>query len=328
MNRRLTSLILALALSGCMGATDPTTTTTGTQPTDGATDDPSQPPAFGHGEGAVRGRVVDDEYLPVANASVTLLEHQRKVRTGADGRFLFNHVPTGTVTLIGEAAGHEPTAVRVPVREGATAETGLSLKRIPPENVPYHTALQPWVGYISCSVGFYSITTADFCGQGFSTVVPPIDPSNNTFRFTIHKGLSAIQTEVIWDQTNSLAAKRLALSFHSPPIGMVPGNVKPEDWWSTPCNADGGTPIVKRCFQVQNETKNPLWNKPETPAYGDIRAKGNNTNPNANTLTTWNWQNWTNGHAGPVIQQYFYGYFTLFYYGDPIPANYKARPDA
>jgi hypothetical protein len=305
-------LALTLVIAGCLGSGSSTTEVTTPEGT--ATDDPSLPPTFGAGEGAVRGRILDDEYLPIAGASVTLVEHGRKSRTQDDGRFLFNHVPTGTVTLVAEAQGHEPGAARVLVREGLVEETAMTLVAIPPEDVPYHVVLDAWHGYISCSAGFWTFTTADFCGA--------VDNSNSTFAFTFGEGLSAIQTEVVWDPTTSLAAKRLGLTYTQPGIGPTYSK------YSTGCNVDGSTPAVRLCHLSDNVTLNPFWDDIKTWARVEVRATGNGSLPPPTSPLNFDYVNWTQGHAGPVIQQHFFTYFTLFHWNKAVPEGYKARPDA
>lgn len=66
----------------------------------------SPPPAQTPGVPAVRGVLVDaGTNAPVSGAQVTLVEIARSMRTGADGRFAFDRIPTGkhtlTVSLIG-----------------------------------------------------------------------------------------------------------------------------------------------------------------------------------------------------------------------------------
>jgi hypothetical protein len=69
----------------------------------------------------VRGRVwqVDNPTQPVAGALVTLSETGDRMLTDADGRFAFEGLPRGPITMVVQAAGRPPTthAARVPTGE-------------------------------------------------------------------------------------------------------------------------------------------------------------------------------------------------------------------
>lgn len=279
---------------------------------------PIAPPEFAADEGALVGRVINDEQLPLANATIRLvgggrpsaallmvassLSQPAETRSASDGRFQFNHLEPGTYSVIALADGHQPAARGAEIRAGEVTSVILTLTPIPPPYVPYMKQGPVWNGYLGCSVGFYSISSLDVCGNVDSKV-------NSSTRLALGSHLNAIHWEMKWQSSSALSARYLSLLFTSAVIFN--------------CAHAGPSPIVKNCELGANATSNSLWEKNNTEASPQVRAKGNNTTPNSNTLGTW-----INEHSGPVVQQRFTVYWTFFHGGMPIPPGFRNSPDA
>lgn len=304
--------LLLLLLTGCMAP--------GAKP--GSTDDaiePLAPPQFADDEGALVGRVVDDEQIPIANASLRLLGGPAtnlqsssplkviavgnpETRTSPDGRFQFNHLDPGIYSLLGEAEGHQPAARGLEIRSGEVTSVVLTLAPIPPAYVPHMKQGPVWNGYLACSLGLYAITLADVCASADSNA-----NSSTTVRFEKH--LNAVHWEMRWQSSAALSARYLSLLFASPPLFQ--------------CAHWGASPVVKDCSLGKNSTANPYWDRNNTQSLPQVRAKGNHTVPNANSVGTW-----ATEQSGPVLQQRFKVYWTFFYGGMDIPPGFRNSPDS
>lgn len=75
--------------------------------------------------GEIRGRVVDDVQLPVADAAVSVLGTEAIVRTDGNGSFRFLDVPAGSHTLRVESADYRPEESVVAVKAGRITEVTL-----------------------------------------------------------------------------------------------------------------------------------------------------------------------------------------------------------
>ena len=89
--------------------------------------------------GAIKGLVVSDEQVPIANAQVGLLETRAETRTDEAGAFTFNELAPGTATLVVQSLGFTEDAKKVTVLPGEVVEVKLVLKalEIPDESYFY-----------------------------------------------------------------------------------------------------------------------------------------------------------------------------------------------
>lgn len=307
------ALLLAMVLlaAGC-------TANDAAPKTSAASLQPRAPVEFGPDEAALIGLAVDEEFQPLSGARVFLIGSgtTRNETTDAQGRFQFNHVAAGLYTLGLTHPGHENVGRGLTLEAGRAIEVTLVVPRLPPETVPYVHVVPEWRGYIACSVGFWSVSTVDQCS--------PVDSNANATRSVIlRKHLNAIHWQLSWSPSATLSARFLSVAWPSPAgLGSIPSNVEPEKHWSTGCNAKGSSPIRLTCHLRQNKT-NPLWDDESNTAQMQVRAVGNSSTPNAATIGTW-----INQHSGPVLQQRFYGYVSLFYGGYEVPPGYNNGPDA
>ena len=93
---------------------------------------PGAPQAARQAVGAVRGTVLDAEQgTPVVRATVSLAGTARGVMTDDDGRFLFDGLPAGSVTLRIRALGYRAIDQQVIVPGGGVAELAVRLEAVP-----------------------------------------------------------------------------------------------------------------------------------------------------------------------------------------------------
>lgn len=305
-------ILVMLSLAGCAGAR-PAEDAAGPESVE-----PLAPPQFNDDEGAVVGRAVDDEQVPVANASLRLVGGSKgsaaallplpvggsvdmTTLSASDGRFQFDHLPPGLYSLIGQTDRHQPVARGVEVSAGRVTNIVLTFAAVPPPFVPYMKQVADWNGYLGCSLGLYAVTLQDSCG--------PIDSKvNSSGKLVFSKHLNAVHWEMHWRASAAFSARFMDLLFTSPALFN--------------CSKWGPSPVVRDCILGGNATTNPWWEKDSTTALPQVRAKGNNTVPNANTLGAW-----ANEQSGPVIQQRFTVYWTLFHGGMEIPPGFRNSPD-
>lgn len=69
--------------------------------------------------GIIRGTVVDSAGRPVENIDVSVEQLQRRMRTSADGRFLFVDVKSGKYTVNVRGIGYESASTKVTVKDSA-----------------------------------------------------------------------------------------------------------------------------------------------------------------------------------------------------------------
>ncbi len=110
-------LVISVALAGCAGGS----AGEAEAPTASATDE----------TGAIEGRIVTDEWLPIAGAEVTLLPPDQTVRTDQGGAFAFNDVEPGSYRLIAVKIGYYQNTAQVDVEAGNVYEVDLPLDAVP-----------------------------------------------------------------------------------------------------------------------------------------------------------------------------------------------------
>ncbi len=80
--------------------------------------------------GAVRGRVVDSDGAPLPGATVRL--GARTVVTGDDGDFTLAEIAPGSVDVLVERVGHDPTRRTLTITAGVEAQLDVALSRVKP----------------------------------------------------------------------------------------------------------------------------------------------------------------------------------------------------
>lgn len=81
--------------------------------------------------GSIKGRVLNDEQIVLANASVALVGYNATASTDAEGRFFFNDVNIGDYFLLARASGYKEGRLGVTVREAETTDASFVLESAP-----------------------------------------------------------------------------------------------------------------------------------------------------------------------------------------------------
>jgi hypothetical protein len=111
--------------------------------------------------GFVNGKVLDDELLPLANASVTLVELNVNILTGPTGTFEFLNVPVGRHLIAADKPGYASQGVKVDVTAGATITRNFQLVPLAGNQafveVLSHSLLHNYeASMVTWTVGYYS----------------------------------------------------------------------------------------------------------------------------------------------------------------------------
>ncbi|MBC8087471.1 MAG: carboxypeptidase regulatory-like domain-containing protein [Phycisphaerae bacterium] len=83
-----------------------------------------------HGQATLRGLVVDEKGLPLADATVLMADLDTTVRTGADGQFRFAAVPAGSQMVYVRRVGSGAITQIVHLRPNVTTETTVHLSSV------------------------------------------------------------------------------------------------------------------------------------------------------------------------------------------------------
>jgi hypothetical protein len=83
--------------------------------------------AAGQGAAALSGRIVDTAGAPIRGASLRVPQLERSVAVDSTGRFRLEGLPTGRVTVVGEAPGFAGKRAEVTIPASGTVEQDFSL---------------------------------------------------------------------------------------------------------------------------------------------------------------------------------------------------------
>lgn len=92
--------------------------------------EPPPPPPPQPTVGSVKGRIVDADGAPLPGATIRL--GARTATTGDDGTFTLADVTPGSVDVLVERAGHEPTQRTLTITAGAESQLDVTLTRVKP----------------------------------------------------------------------------------------------------------------------------------------------------------------------------------------------------
>lgn len=147
---------LSVGLSGCVGG--------GGGPSRGAASGiPAEapPPDYDESTGALQGKVVDAETLPIAGASLQLNPTGLMQTSAQDGGFGFNRLTPGRYALFVGALGYGAEALSVEILPGVLTTRVLRLEEIPVAE-PRLEVYGPFQGYMQCRMSTPSSSGA--CG--------------------------------------------------------------------------------------------------------------------------------------------------------------------
>jgi hypothetical protein len=192
------------------------------------------PPEFSEDKGAIHGSVVDDQGLPIAGATVGLVEPSLTKTTAANGEFTFNQLPPAKYTFSVIALGYEAVSQRVEVKAGEVTQLHLVLVPVSIAEA-YHKTLQQ-AGYVQCTLamspgvptgGVYPgipkwIGGVAVCGA-FCIVqcLPAFPPDKFLLHWALDKGAQELVHEMSWTSTQA-AGKGLFVVVEQDGVSNIP----------------------------------------------------------------------------------------------------------
>lgn len=186
-------ILTAAALAGCVG---------------GETQDIASPPTSAQAtddSGAISGTVVDEESLPVAGATVAVIDEELETTTDEAGAFAFNNLTAGTFKLVVQKLGYESAARSVDVRLGEVASIDIQLRTLEVSVDPFIVIL-PFDGYIHCGVNPYWPTNV--CGDSLGE-----DKARFPFDVDANWSLEELVVELTWTPATAATAQHLEMDL-------------------------------------------------------------------------------------------------------------------
>ena len=181
-------LAVLLAVSGCLQGPGPgNAMPSAAEPREaGSTrvasaSDPDLAPALG----SIEGRVTDDEFRPLPNATLHLRNLDVALSPDAQGAYSFLDVPVGRHVVEVQAAGHAGASKAVTVEQDASVRADFALTPLaveePHVTVLQHTTLIHWSVY-----GLFYVTAAvPNCSDNCSWWFPLGDPAPDQLLFQV-----------------------------------------------------------------------------------------------------------------------------------------------
>ncbi len=233
-------LVLSTILAGCSGG--------------GSTVDPNDvtQPTFTDETGAVAGRVLSDEGLPLGNAQVALNgDVSAETSTDEDGAFAFADVAPGKYVLFVVRLGYEAASQSVSVTAGEQTTVELTLTAIAVSE-PYSDTFGPFSGYFECKQSFRIPAVSSWTGNCGSVCTvtcvwaPPIgDNEVNRFEFEMTSDdYRTVVGDMRWTQTTYGTSTELRMSFSH--------DERSSSHWF--CSGEGPSPIQWRFERPDAET--------------------------------------------------------------------------
>lgn len=137
-------LVIVLLLAGCAGGQAPAS----------AGDPAPSVPEPGEKTGSIAGTVVGDEGIPLAGATVSVVETLDTTNTAPNGTFVFNDLAPGSYRLVVERLGYNQAAKNVDVTAGQTTELSVTLTALVVPAEPY-SSIFPVSGHILLGWGLF-----------------------------------------------------------------------------------------------------------------------------------------------------------------------------
>jgi hypothetical protein len=289
----LATIVAAVALAGCAGG-------------DGGTKGMDPVPDAAQGTATLSGTVLDEENLPIASATVYLQEPDLEATTDVDGRYSFEGLAAGTVTMEVHKMGYRPLPQRVTLQEGVINEVDVVLAIIP-VLVPHHETI-PFDGRFECSYAALDMFWQGCPGQ--DTLFPE---STNLFFFNKSAGAVDVVSELVWQSTSSATGQNLDFS-------VISAEREGCQWYA---NAFGPSPVVIR-IRVGEQFTNPESPYP-VGTCGDPVIDDVDKTLGVLILAS---PTYVGGMAtvGVTLQQPYSGYNTIFYH-EEAPEGFSALPD-
>ncbi len=195
MNVRTILLALCMLLVGLAGCAESAPAPEEDDTFDGLVDEDNQRDDLG----VIRGVVVDNAIVPIADALVTLLgDKEQTATTTQNGAFAFQNLEPGFTEIVVDKKGYAAARLQVNVVAGEKQPAVVQVQLTPdPSELPF---IQPLVfnGYLDCSFSSPAYRIAA-CG-----VANPGGLMRDNF-MTTYEGLGPapdfIQSEMVWEST-------------------------------------------------------------------------------------------------------------------------------
>lgn len=151
------AIIVSILLSGCAGDAGPTSTQSTFPLAETARADEAT--------GSIAGTVLDDEARPIPRAQVALLPGKLSAETDGRGKFTFNDLQPGDVTLVVSALGYDNSQTKVSVAAGSIAEPRIVLRPLAISEA--YIDRRPFVAYIKFGESFLDIASHEVAPASF-----------------------------------------------------------------------------------------------------------------------------------------------------------------
>jgi hypothetical protein len=219
MQRLVPLATLMLFLAGCVGSGPDATGAGGNEV------------EVDENSGLVKGRVLDEEFRPIPEATVAIASESLVVQTGPDGDFLLGPLAPGAYDVSAYALGHGSLARRVQVEAGVATEVTFALPLLPSGAAFYEVF--PYVGFEACQWYFEGAIahctlpytqahgTLNESGVNLQAYGIPRDLQDNRdrYNFTVGQNHTGIVSELIWVPASAAAVYQaliLACGWYDP----------------------------------------------------------------------------------------------------------------
>lgn len=177
--------VAGILVSGCMGGQTP-------QGASSSASTSAAVPQANETAGALAGRILDDEGLPIASADVALLKTNHATRTDERGAYTLNGITPGKYAAAFSALGFDSASRSIEIRSGVVTYANVTLS---PLAIPVnYTLTVPKTGYVNIGNVFFQDATWIVNNSNLNAVVCEAC----MFPFHIPKGPAAGLTETLW----------------------------------------------------------------------------------------------------------------------------------
>jgi hypothetical protein len=238
---------LALLFAGCTADGTPAGPQSG--PPAASVAAPGGPVA---GAATIRATVVDDAGLPIAEATIAILELEIAGRSDVAGAVVFSNLNPGRYTVAAAHAGFDGDEKHVEVGVEETAAVVFRLVAVPTD-APYHETLGPLQGFFQCRASVRLMATESWtghcgsvCAGAINGCVSPLSSvvsqnDNSVLLFSLSSPrVATIVGDMQWSQSSfaTSTSLRFALSHEGRNAAH---------WW---CSAEGANPLQFR-YELQ-----------------------------------------------------------------------------
>jgi len=314
--------LLVLPFSGCLDNPAPPS------PKEAAAPSSREPVFFAGSTGGpdrcdVRGRVWSTTGEPLAGADVVSTPRLRSLGAGvtvltwvdettdANGTFAMENMTTTPHRFAARMIGYGYDIQEQSCRAGQTMVLTFVLQ----PSRPHHVDLEPLQGKIGCAAGLHStgVGTADFCDESHYNVSK--DAKTIFIPETEAADVTGLVMELVWKTPLDGVDDCLSVIYPLRSFGRDPAEVtyatNGYQWFDRSGGyITGGSPLR---FEVDSPWQAPAYWFASLGFPFQFWVRGGTT-PSPQTDLC---------QSGPVVEQPFTLYITLFYNGEPVPSGYR-----